>query len=88
MVEVVHAHTLTHNSRAGSVSDFAVIDALMPKEGVEPLTSRPESLTDYGVLPTWEKIKDLPIRPGNKVSFSQCGEYNETTRCNGQSTHF
>ena len=27
MVEVVHAHTLTHKSRAGSVSDFAFIDA-------------------------------------------------------------
>jgi len=76
MVEVVHAHTLTHNNRAGSVSDFAVIDALMPKKELNP--DKPsESLTDYEVLPTWEKIKDLPIRPGNKVSFSQCGEYND-----------
>lgn len=76
MVEVVHAHTLTHNSRAGSVSDFAVIDALTPKKESNP--DKPsESLADYGELPTWEKIKDLPIRPGSKVTFSQCGEYKD-----------
>src|SRR5580700_4114266 len=56
MVEVVHAHTLTHKSRAGSVSDFAFIDSLTPKKLEKPS----ESLGDYGVLPTWEKIKDQP----------------------------
>jgi CRISPR-associated protein Csd2 len=76
MVEVVHAHTLTHNSRAGSVSDFAFLDALMPKKNDNP--GKPsESLDDYGVLPTWEKIKDLPIRPASTVTFAQCGEYRD-----------
>lgn len=73
MVEVVHAHTLTHKSRAGSVSDFAFIDALTPGKLEKPS----ESLEDYGVLPTWEKIKDLPIRAGSSVTFAQCGEYHD-----------
>jgi CRISPR-associated protein Csd2 len=73
MVEVVHAHTLTHKSRAGSVSDFAFIDALTPKKLEKPS----ESLADYGALPTWEKIKGEPIRPDSKVTFGQCGEYHD-----------
>ncbi len=73
MVEVVHAHTLTHNSRAGSVSDFTFLDALTPKKLEKPS----ESLADYGVLPTWEKINDQPIRPDSKVTFAQCGEYHD-----------
>ncbi len=73
MVEVVHAHTLTHKSRAGSVSDFAFIDVFTPKKLEKPS----ESLTDYGPLPTWEKIKDQPIRPDSKVTFAQCGEYHD-----------
>lgn len=73
MVEVVHAHTITHKSRAGSVSDFAFIDALTPKKLEKPS----ESLADYGTLPTWEKIKDQPIRPDSKVTFAQCGEYHD-----------
>lgn len=73
MVEVVHAHTLTHTSRAGSVSDFTFIDAFAPKRLEKPS----ESLADYGALPTWERIKDLPIRPDSKVTFAQCGEYHD-----------
>jgi CRISPR-associated protein Csd2 len=74
MVEVVHAHTLTHNSRAGSVSDFAFIDALTPKKTANP--DKPsESLADYGELPTWEKIKGSPARAGAKLTFAECGEY-------------
>jgi len=73
MVEVVHAHTLIHKSRAGSVSDFAFIDAFTPKK----LEKYSESLADYGELPTWEKIKDQPIRPDSKVTFAQCGEYHD-----------
>ena len=74
MVEVVHAHTLTHHNRAGSVSDFAFLDALTPKKISNP--DKPsESLADYGELPTWEKIKDQPIRPGNEKTFAQCGDY-------------
>jgi hypothetical protein len=71
MVEVVHAHTLTHKSRAGSFSDFAFIDALTPRKLEKPS----ESLADYGELPTWEKIKDQTIRPGSTTTFEQCGEY-------------
>ena len=73
MVEVVHAHTLTQKSRAGSVSDFAFIAALPPKKLEKPS----ESLADYGALPTWEKIKDQPVRPDSKVTFGQCGEYHD-----------
>lgn len=73
MVEVVHAHTLTHKSRTGSVSDFAFIDALTPKKFEKPS----ESLADYGPLPAWEKIKDQPVRLGNKVTFAQCGDYHD-----------
>ena len=73
MVEVVHAHTLTHRSRAGSVSDFTFIDAFTPKRLERPS----ELLADYGALPTWEKIKDQPIRPDNKVTFAGCGEYHD-----------
>jgi len=76
MVEVVHAHTLTHKSRAGSVSDFALIDALTPKKINNPDKSS-ETLADYGKLPTWEQIKDLPVRPDSKITFGQCGEYHD-----------
>ena len=76
MVEVVHAHTFTHNSRAGSVSDFAFLDALMPKKNGDPDKSS-VSLADYGELPTWQKIKDMHIRRGSEVTFTQCGEYKD-----------
>ncbi len=76
MVEVVHAHTLTHKSRAGSVSDFAFLDALTPKKNSN-LDKPSESLADYGELPTWEKIKEQPVRPGSKLTFAQCGEYQD-----------
>ncbi len=76
MVEVVHAHTLTHESRAGSVSDFAFLDALTPKKTTDP-DKASESLADYGELPTWEKIKEFPIRRGGNVTFAQCGEYRD-----------
>jgi Cas7 group CRISPR-associated protein Csh2 len=76
MVEVVHAHTLTHNSRAGSVSDFAFMDRLMPTKELNP--NKPsESLADYGDLPTWDKIKGLAVRPGSKVTFGECGQYSD-----------
>lgn len=73
MVEVLHAHTFTHQNPAGSVSDFALIDALMPKELERPS----QSLADYGALPSWEKIKDQPARPGSKATFAQCGDYHD-----------
>ena len=76
MVEVVHAHTLTHKSRAGSVSDFALIDAFTPKK-LSNLDKPSEALADYGELPTWEKIKDKLVRPGSKLTFAQCGDYQD-----------
>ncbi len=76
MIEVIHAHTLIHKNRAGSVSDFAFIDALTPKKAQD--SDKPsESLGDYGELPTWDKIKDLPIRPGSEATFGQCGYYHD-----------
>jgi hypothetical protein len=76
MVEVVHAHMLTHKSRAGSVSDFAFLDALAPKK-ISNFDKPSESLADYGELPTWEKIKDLPARAGSKLTFAECGDYQD-----------
>ena len=76
MVEVVHAHTLTHKSRAGSVSDFAFLDALTQKKASNP--DKPsDELSDYGELPTWEKIKDQPVRSGSKLTFAECGVYQD-----------
>lgn len=73
MVEVIHAHTFTHKNRAGSVSDFAFLDALMPKKNSDP--DKPsETISDY-TIPTWESIKDLPVRAGSQLTFAQCGEY-------------
>lgn len=76
MVEVVHAHTLTHTSRAGSVSDFALIDAFTPKKSRNP-DQPSELLADYGVLPSWDKIKSLPVRLGSEKTFDQCGKYQD-----------
>lgn len=76
MVEVVHAHTLTHKSRAGSVSDFALLDAFTPKKTTD--ADKPsESVEDYGELPTWNKVKDQPVRSGSNVTFAQCGDYRD-----------
>ncbi|MGO9245919.1 MAG: type I CRISPR-associated protein Cas7 [Verrucomicrobiia bacterium] len=76
MVEVVHAHTLTHNSRAGSVSDFAFIDALMPKKKANP--DKPsESLSDY-VIPQWTgDVEKKPIRESVATKFTDCGKYKD-----------
>lgn len=62
MVEVVHAHVFTHKSPLGSVSDFALIDALTPKKLGD--TCKPsESVADYKI-PTWEEIKGQEVRKG------------------------
>lgn len=73
MVEVVHAHTMEHDSRAGSVSDFVFIDALTPKKKVEPEKAS-ECIADYHI-PAWDEIKDRPIRPGSAKTLAQCGKY-------------
>lgn len=77
MVDVVHAHTFIHNSRAGSVSDFALLDALTPQKKNTSDKDKPsESLADY-VVPTWDDIKDNPIRPGAAKTFAECGVYTD-----------
>jgi CRISPR-associated protein Csd2 len=75
MVDVVHAHTLEHESRAGSVSDFAFIDALTPRKKADPEKSS-ESIADY-FIPNWDDIKDQPIRAGVAKTFAQCGKYTD-----------
>ena len=60
MVEVVHAHTLTHKSRAGSVSDFAFIDALTPKKNSK---SRPNRWRITARFQHGRKSKTSPSAP-------------------------
>ncbi len=75
MVEVLHAHALEHHSRAGSVSDFALIDALMPRKRVD--AGKPsESIAEY-LIPDWELVKDMPVRQGSSKTFSHCGTYTD-----------
>ena len=70
MVEVVHAHVFTHKSPLGSVSDFALIDALTPKKlGDDKKPS--ESMADYQV-PTWEEVKGQEVRKGAAKKFADC----------------
>ena len=71
MVEVIHAHVFTHNKRIGSLSDFALLDVLAPRKKTE--TDKPsDSLDDYEI-PTWDTIKDKPVRVGSKKTFTDCG---------------
>ncbi len=73
MVEVIHAHVFTHANPLGSVSDFALLDALTPKKRSN--ADKPsESLGDYDI-PVWDDIKDNPVRLGSKRKFAQCGVY-------------
>jgi CRISPR-associated protein Csd2 len=75
MVEVVHAHVFTHANPLGSLSDFALLDALTPRKKLEP--EKPsDSLGDY-TIPTWDEIKDKLVRPGAKKTFAQCGTYRD-----------
>lgn len=76
MVDVLHVHTFTHLNRAGSVSDFALIDALTPKKLTNP--DKPsESIDDYGSLPQWDDIKNQPVRPGASKTFAECVSYTD-----------
>ena len=76
MVEVVHAHTLAHKNRVGSVSDFAFIDALTPKKNSNP--DKPsDSLADY-VIPQWiGEVAGQEVRRGAGLKFSDCGDYRD-----------
>jgi Cas7 group CRISPR-associated protein Csh2 len=74
-VEVVHAHVFTHKSRAGSLPDFALLDALAPQRKAD--ADKPSlSLDDY-TIPTWGEIKDKSIRPGAPATFGESGTYED-----------
>ena len=75
MVEVIHAHVFTHANPLGSLSDFALLDALAPAKNSEP--DKPSNSLDDFVIPTWDKIKDKPFRAGAKKTFDQCGTYRD-----------
>ena len=77
MVEVVHAHVFTHNKPLGSLSDFALLDALTPRK-TSDLDKPSNSLGEYEI-PTWDEIKEKPIRAGAKKTFSDCGTYRDYT---------
>ena len=75
MVEVVHAHVFTHDRPLGSLSDFALLDALTPRKKSKP--DKPlNSLDEYDV-PTWNEIKNKPVRAGAKKTFAECGTYRD-----------
>ena len=76
-VEVIHAHVVTHNNPLGSFSDFTLLDAFTPRKKSEP--GKPSiSLADYDI-PTWDDIKDKPVRTGAKKTFAGCGTYRDYT---------
>jgi hypothetical protein len=78
-VEILHAHAVEHKDPLGSFSDFALLDALAPKRVPEPDKNKPsESRADY-IIPTWDDIKDKPVRKqGNKVlSWNDLGTYTD-----------
>jgi Cas7 group CRISPR-associated protein Csh2 len=73
MVDVIHVHTFTHNSQAGSLSDFALLDALAPQKNTD--ADKPsESIKDY-TIPTWKDIENKLIRDGALATFAQSGTY-------------
>ena len=77
MVEIVHAHVFTHNKPLGSLSDFALLDAFTPRK--KSNQDKPSiSLDDYEI-PTWDGIKDKPVRSGAKKTFEDCGIYRDYT---------
>ena len=77
MVEVVHAHVFTHNKQIGSVSDFALLDKLTPRK--KSNADKPSNSLDDYEIPTWDAIKNEPVRPGAKKTFAKCGEYHDYT---------
>jgi CRISPR-associated protein Csd2 len=79
-VEVVHVHVFTHNNPLGSVSDFALIDALTPRRIPKEENDKASTSVAEYEIPTWEgkhSIKDQPVREGTAKTFAQCGEYRD-----------
>jgi len=76
-VEVIHAHVVTHNDPVGSFSDFALLDALAPKRKPEFDQTKPSESIDEYIIPTWDEIKDKPVRKGKTVTFDQSGKHKD-----------
>lgn len=73
-VEVIHAHVMQHNDPLGSFSDFAFLDALAPKR--VPDKAKPsEALKPDYEIPTWDDIKDKPVRNRGLAKWSEVGSY-------------
>ncbi len=67
---------MEHNDPPGSFSDFAFLDPLTPKR-VPDKTKPSEALKpDYGI-PTWDDIKDEPVRKGKPTKWSEVGTYTD-----------
>jgi CRISPR-associated protein Csd2 len=75
-VEIIHAHVLQHNDPLGSFSDFAFLDALTPKR-VPDKTEPSEALKPDYEVPTWDDIRDKPIRDGKPTKWSNVGSYTD-----------
>src|SRR5204863_1832025 len=71
-VEVIHAHVMQHKDPLGSFSDFAFLDALAPKR-VPDKTKPSEALKPDYEIPTWDGIKDKPVRDGKPANWIEVG---------------
>jgi len=75
-VEIIHAHVMQHSDALGSFSDFALLDALAPKR-VPDKTKPSEALKPDYEIPTWDDIKDKPVREGKPAKWSEVGTYTD-----------
>jgi CRISPR-associated protein Csd2 len=78
-VEIIHAHVMQHKDSLGSFSDFALLDALVPKRVPEADKNKAsESRAEYEI-PTWEEIKDKEQRKqGDKLlAWKDVGDYTD-----------
>ena len=73
-VDVICAHVVQHNDPLGSFSDFALLDALAPKR-VPDKTKPSEALKPDYEIPTWDEIKDKPVRVGKSSKWNEVGTY-------------
>ena len=75
-VEIVHAHVIEHKDQLGSFSDFAFLDALTPRR-VPDKTKPSEALQPDYEVPTWDDIKDQPVRTGKAAKWADVGTYTD-----------
>jgi CRISPR-associated protein Csd2 len=74
MVDIIHAHTFTHNDPCGSCRPLALIDALTPKKLGDP-TQPSISVADY-CIPQWADVSGLVARQDGKT-YAECGTYQD-----------